>query len=627
MAIFRTFFHGSLTGYEITCLKSFVDHGHRVVVYSYGHAEIPDEFESGDAASIIPENELFFYADGPAKGSVAAFANRFRYALCAAFGDWWIDTDVVCLSADWPEGPYSIIAGWQYTGAINNAVLKLDPALASELQERARQLGKDVEFLGSGPTLVTRLVKEEGKEGLILPPTAFYAVPYEHWNWLHSSHYREVACELTKNALAVHLWNDFSRRQDFDKTVLPAKDSFFGQIVAKHGTSRYFRAPLESEAANPGDGYDDYPRKSRGDQKLPLLSFIVVNHNYGRFLSTCVESIMTQTYSAIECVVVDNGSTDESGGILDDFFKRYPSLKIVRNAANEGQSAACCAGLALTKGQYVAFVDADDYLLPNYAAIHIRAHLTLPGSVGFTSGDMLQMVDDKIVVGHYFKSVGFWRYAKAPLTGPQVLDDILPISAVLASDELNADELAADVWLVAKATTDWLWAATSATVYRRDALLLFANNPLLTSLKTATDTYFDYAINSLMGSALINKPVAVYRIHGQNNFTHRATLNGLNAFKREADIGRQAALFALRHMITEFDFFAAQTRNVVVLWSAMKALEKKAGSDKWQWGDRVLRFVLKMYFGRIARNIDTKFTKSAALSAGKRGGSAPRPPQ
>ncbi|HEY5226847.1 MAG TPA: glycosyltransferase family A protein, partial [Methylovirgula sp.] len=96
------------------------------------------------------------------------------------------------------------------------------------------------------------------------------------------------------------------------------------------------------------------PAASRAPAKLPLLSFIVVNYNYGRFLETCVVSIMEQNYPNIECLIVDNASTDISVSVIDSLEQRYPALQVLRNSTNLGQNGACCLGLARTRGSFVA---------------------------------------------------------------------------------------------------------------------------------------------------------------------------------------------------------------------------------------------------------------------------------
>ncbi|MBE7186214.1 MAG: glycosyltransferase family 2 protein, partial [Methylobacterium mesophilicum] len=95
-----------------------------------------------------------------------------------------------------------------------------------------------------------------------------------------------------------------------------------------------------------------------GFQSKPLLiSIIVTNHNYARFLGQCLDSVMAQTYAAVECIVVDDGSTDESRDVIG----RYPAVKAIFQA-NVGQAIAAKNGLRHATGDVVLFLDSDDFL-------------------------------------------------------------------------------------------------------------------------------------------------------------------------------------------------------------------------------------------------------------------------
>lgn len=94
-----------------------------------------------------------------------------------------------------------------------------------------------------------------------------------------------------------------------------------------------------------------------------LVSIIINNYNYGRFLSQAIDSALRQTYSPIEIIVVDDGSTDNSRAIIAAYNDRViPLLK-----ENRGQASAFNAGFACSQGEVIIFLDADDVLLPTIA--------------------------------------------------------------------------------------------------------------------------------------------------------------------------------------------------------------------------------------------------------------------
>jgi glycosyltransferase involved in cell wall biosynthesis len=89
-----------------------------------------------------------------------------------------------------------------------------------------------------------------------------------------------------------------------------------------------------------------------------LLSIIVNNHNYARYLGAAIDSALAQTWPALEVVVVDDGSSDDSWSIVQRYRKRVRALR----QANGGQGAAYNAGFAASRGEWVLFLDADDRL-------------------------------------------------------------------------------------------------------------------------------------------------------------------------------------------------------------------------------------------------------------------------
>jgi glycosyltransferase involved in cell wall biosynthesis len=87
------------------------------------------------------------------------------------------------------------------------------------------------------------------------------------------------------------------------------------------------------------------------------VSVIIPNYNYGRYLPEAIKSVLNQSHSEIECIVVNNGSTDNSLEVLHQFKSQITLI----DQENRGQSGARNAGLAIAQGEYIAFLDADDY--------------------------------------------------------------------------------------------------------------------------------------------------------------------------------------------------------------------------------------------------------------------------
>lgn len=94
-----------------------------------------------------------------------------------------------------------------------------------------------------------------------------------------------------------------------------------------------------------------------------LLSVIVPVHNEGTYLKQCVDSILNQTYKNIEVILVNDGSTDHSGQICDEYAAKDRRVKVIHQN-NKGAISARKAALTIARGDYVGFVDADDWIAP-----------------------------------------------------------------------------------------------------------------------------------------------------------------------------------------------------------------------------------------------------------------------
>ncbi len=92
------------------------------------------------------------------------------------------------------------------------------------------------------------------------------------------------------------------------------------------------------------------------------FSVIVPVHNAGEYLRRCLDSIAGQTYRDMEVILVDDGSTDGSGQVCDEYARRYPFVAPVVHQENRGVSAARNRGLELATGQWLVFVDSDDWV-------------------------------------------------------------------------------------------------------------------------------------------------------------------------------------------------------------------------------------------------------------------------
>ena len=100
------------------------------------------------------------------------------------------------------------------------------------------------------------------------------------------------------------------------------------------------------------------------DANYPLISAVVPVYNVEKELPMCIDSLLAQTYERLEVILVDDGSTDSSGTICDDYARRFENVNVVHKS-NGGLSSARNAGIKAASGEYIGFVDGDDTVFPN----------------------------------------------------------------------------------------------------------------------------------------------------------------------------------------------------------------------------------------------------------------------
>ena len=98
--------------------------------------------------------------------------------------------------------------------------------------------------------------------------------------------------------------------------------------------------------------------------KNELISIVVPVYNVEKYLTRCIESLINQTCNNLEIILVDDGSTDKSGKICDNYSKKDKRIKVIHKK-NGGLSDARNTGIDIASGKYIGFIDSDDWILPN----------------------------------------------------------------------------------------------------------------------------------------------------------------------------------------------------------------------------------------------------------------------
>ncbi len=249
------FWHGApLSRIERLSLASFVHHGHPLRLHVYDEpAGVPPGVELADAAHVLPAASLYRHHRS---GSLAPFADWFRYRLLCTHGGIWADADVICVRPlDYAE---PVIMAWENPQQLNNAVLGLpagDPlaqSLADSCEQpngfrewdswsmRLRKLKRRLLYPGrreragwseNGPRGLTRAAGRLGYLRQALPHTHFYPVRCEDWRRMFAAPLDPQWPPWPEETRAVHLWNEMMRRaSDFDKNAQFAAQSPFERL-------------------------------------------------------------------------------------------------------------------------------------------------------------------------------------------------------------------------------------------------------------------------------------------------------------------------------------------------------------------------------------------------------------
>ncbi len=132
------------------------------------------------------------------------------------------------------------------------------------------------------------------------------------------------------------------------------------------------------------------------NNRIPLISVIIPVYNVETQLRKCVDSILSQTYPNIEAVLVDDGSTDNSGSICDSY--NSDSRVRVIHKSNGGLSSARNAGIDASKGDFIGFVDSDDFISPDMYEELYQAIKNKERAIGCIG---ISVVDENDIVTEY----------------------------------------------------------------------------------------------------------------------------------------------------------------------------------------------------------------------------------
>jgi glycosyltransferase involved in cell wall biosynthesis len=214
----------------------------------------------------------------------------------------------------------------------------------------------------------------------------------------------------------------------------------------------------------------------------PVVSILVNNYNYGRFLGEAIDSALAQTYPRVEVIVVDDGSTDNSREVIAGYGDRVKALF----KENGGQASAFNAGFAAAKGDIICFLDADDLFKPGKVE-HVVGILEENPNLGWCF-DVAHQFDD-----------GTGKRYPSPATHASGKWDVRAITAA--------------------GKPPFVPTATSGLSFRRETLARILPMPEYRNF--TSDGYIKFTALAASEGWMASGEFTLLRIHGNNAYTRR----------------------------------------------------------------------------------------------------------
>jgi glycosyltransferase involved in cell wall biosynthesis len=269
------------------------------------------------------------------------------------------------------------------------------------------------------------------------------------------------------------------------------------------------------------------------DIHAPLVTVVIVNHNYSEFVGQCIRSVDQQDYPNIQCIVLDCASKDDSLSVIHEALGRAknPFFEFIRLEDNHGHLINALSVLEHIKGAFLTYLDADDFLFPEFVSTHVRAHLNDLNSASISVTDQIQVdATGQILAGtcHWHQK---WR-AFEPGTAWTELTSARSCAPDSPHRLARMDHFRlyyVPAWWSSWVMERWIWSATSGMMFRKavvESLAPSMEDAANLRLDVGVDGYFGRFGHSVGGTLVVDGAQGAYRRHGKNLWSSNRILGG-----------------------------------------------------------------------------------------------------
>ena len=228
----------------------------------------------------------------------------------------------------------------------------------------------------------------------------------------------------------------------------------------------------------------------------PLVSVLVANYNYAKYISETLESVLCQTYLHFEVIVCDDGSTDNSCEIIETYVQKDPRIKLIRKQ-NGGVATAMNTAYRQSKGQIVCILDADDLWMPNKLERVVQKFRSEP-QCGFVIHNVIQVDGD----GNFIKSTPMFESLASGWMAPFALQNGGHVGNIPPASALS----------IRREVANYIFPINEAFLRNADSLMISVG-VLLTVIKSVPEV------------------LTKFRLHGKN--TSSQSTSTADFFERE----------------------------------------------------------------------------------------------